>query len=269
MWHQIIVVGNVGKNPEMRYTPSGQAVTSFSVATSRKYPGKDGTQKEETIWFRVSTWGKTAEVCNQYVKKGSKVLVEGRLTPDPVTGGPRVWEKDGKSSASFEITAANVRFLSSANGQSDHAEAVEKWQGDNLTQGIDSVHVDYLQRFRSDGRDWTQFYGDVVNGMKEMAGDFATRIILGIQAKREVDKYDVPIPQMDDGQWTSGIEQQSDGMITVMRPSHYKDDGDTMDGVVIKGHKQMIVSVVKRKMGPENFKEWVSFALFSIQAPFL
>lgn len=142
----------------------------------------------------------------------------------------------------------------------DALESVEKWQGDNLEQGIDCVFVDYLQRFRSDGRDWTQFYGDVVNGHKEMAGDYSTRVILGIQAKREVDKYDVPIPQMDDGQWTSGIEQQSDGMISVMRPAHYKGDGESMDGVTVKGHKQMIVSVLKRKMGPENFKDWVSFA---------
>lgn len=142
----------------------------------------------------------------------------------------------------------------------DALESVEKWQGDNLEQGIDCVFVDYLQRFRSDGRDWTQFYGDVVNGHKEMAGDFSTRVILGIQAKREVDKYDVPIPQMDDGQWTSGIEQQSDGMISVMRPAHYKGDGESMDGVVVKGHKQMVVSVLKRKMGPENFKDWVSFS---------
>ena len=79
MYHTIIIVGNVGKDPEMRYTPSGQAVTSFSVATNRQYTSGNGEQVKETIWFRVSTWGKTAEVCNQYVKKGSKVLVEGHI----------------------------------------------------------------------------------------------------------------------------------------------------------------------------------------------
>lgn len=142
----------------------------------------------------------------------------------------------------------------------DALQAIEKWQGDNLIQGIDSVFIDYLQRFRSGGQDWVQFYGDMVNGLKEMAGDFSTRIILGVQARREVDKYGVPIPQMDDGQWTSGIEQQSDGMISVTRPSHYKSDGEDFDGVVVQGHTQMIVSVLKRKLGPENFKDWVSFA---------
>ena len=119
MFHTIIIVGNVGKDPEMRYTPSGQAVTSFSVATNRQYTGNNGEQVKETIWFRVSTWGKTAEVCNQYVKKGSKVLVEGRLTPDKNTGGPRIWTKsDGTAGASFEITASNVRFLS-ARGETE------------------------------------------------------------------------------------------------------------------------------------------------------
>lgn len=122
MFHTLIVVGNLGKDPEMRFTPSGQAVCSFSVATSRQYSGANGEQVKETIWMRISTWGKTAEACNQYLKKGSKVLVEGRLTPDKATGGPRIWTKsDGTSGASFEITASNVRFLDGANAGQAHA----------------------------------------------------------------------------------------------------------------------------------------------------
>jgi len=120
MYHTLIIVGNVGKDPEMRYTPSGQAVTSFSVATNRQYTSGNGEQVKETVWFRVTTWGKQAEVCNQYVKKGMKVLVEGRLTPDKATGGPRVWTRqDGSPAASFEVTAATVRFLSSRGEGSD------------------------------------------------------------------------------------------------------------------------------------------------------
>ncbi len=114
MYHTIIIAGNVGKDPEMRYTPNGQAVTSFSVATSRQYTAGSGEQVKETIWFRISTWGKLAETCNQYVKKGSKVLIEGRLTPDKATGSPRIWTKqDGSAGASFEVNASTVRFLSS------------------------------------------------------------------------------------------------------------------------------------------------------------
>src|SRR3990172_6087309 len=106
MYHTIIIVGNLGKDPEMRYTPSGQAVTSFSVATSRQYPGQNGQKVKETIGFRVSAWGKQAETCNQYLRKGSKVLVEGRLTPDPSTGGPRVWTGQNGPGASFEVSAS-------------------------------------------------------------------------------------------------------------------------------------------------------------------
>jgi single-strand DNA-binding protein len=114
MFHTLIIVGSVGRDPEMRYTPSGQAVTSFSVATNRQYTHSSGEQVKETIWFQVTTWGKQAEVCNQYLRKGTKVLIEGRLTPDKATGGPRTWErKDGSTGTAFEVTAATVRFLSS------------------------------------------------------------------------------------------------------------------------------------------------------------
>lgn len=122
MYHTIIIVGNVGRDAEMRYTPSGQAVTSFSVATNRKYSTSNSEQVDETIWFRVTTWGKQAEVCNQYVRKGSKVLVEGRLTPDKTTGGPRIWGEDGNPKASYEVTAGTVRFLSSKSDGSNHTE---------------------------------------------------------------------------------------------------------------------------------------------------
>ena len=113
MFHTIIIVGNLGRDPEMRYTPSGQAVTNFNLATNRQYTASDGTQVKETIWFRVSTWGKQAETCNQYLKKGSKVLVEGRLVADPKTGGPKIWQGQSGPGASFEVSASMVRFLSS------------------------------------------------------------------------------------------------------------------------------------------------------------
>ena len=124
MYHTIIVVGNVGKDAEMRYTPSGQAVASFSVATNRSYTKSDGSQEKETVWFRISAWGKQAEVCNQFVKKGMKVLVEGRLTADQGTGGPRIWTgDDGSPRASFEVTAGTVRFLSSR-GETEQSDGL-------------------------------------------------------------------------------------------------------------------------------------------------
>lgn len=112
-YHVLILVGNVGKDAEMRYTPSGQAVTSFSVATNRQYTSGNGETIKETIWFRATAWGKTAEICNEYVKKGMMVLIEGRLTPDKTTGGPRVWKKDnGDVASSFEVNINTIRFLS-------------------------------------------------------------------------------------------------------------------------------------------------------------
>jgi single-strand DNA-binding protein len=113
MFHTLILIGNLGRDPEMRFTPSGQPVTSFSVATNRQYTNANGELVKETLWFRVTTWGKLAETCNQYLKKGSKVFIEGRLTADPRTGGPRIWNgQDGQPRASFEVTAQTVRFLS-------------------------------------------------------------------------------------------------------------------------------------------------------------
>ena len=114
MYHKVITVGRLGRDPEMRYTPKGDAVTSFSIATDRQYKDGSGATVKETVWFRVSAWGKLAETCNQYLKKGKMVLVEGRLIADPASGGPRVFQKsDGSQGASFEINASEVRFLSS------------------------------------------------------------------------------------------------------------------------------------------------------------
>jgi single-strand DNA-binding protein len=97
----------------MRFTPNGQAVTSFSVATDRSYSDQAGKLVKETVWFRVSAWGKLAETCNNFLQKGKMVMVEGRLTVDAKTGGPRIWTgQDGTPRASLEMVANTVKFLS-------------------------------------------------------------------------------------------------------------------------------------------------------------
>ena len=117
MYQRIIIIGNLGRDPEMRYTPDGRSNTTFSVAESRKVDGKDNT-----TWFRVSVWNNQAELCNQYLKKGSKVLVEGRLNPDKNTGAPKVFQKkDGSWGASYDVYADTVRFLSSR-GESEQVD---------------------------------------------------------------------------------------------------------------------------------------------------
>jgi single-strand DNA-binding protein len=123
MFHTIIVVGNLGKEPELRYTPSGAPVVSFPVASNRRYTGQNGQTVQGTIWFRVSVWGKQAEACNEHLHKGQRVLVEGHLTPDPATGSPRIWDFQNKPTASYEVTAATVRFLSTrTDGEADNQE---------------------------------------------------------------------------------------------------------------------------------------------------
>jgi single-strand DNA-binding protein len=113
MYQRLVLVGNLGRDPEMRYTPNGTPITNFPMATSRKWTDAQGQTKEETAWFRISVYGKQAEICNQYLAKGRKVLVEGTLVVDEKTGGPRVYQrKDGTAGASFEVRATMVRFLS-------------------------------------------------------------------------------------------------------------------------------------------------------------
>lgn len=105
MFSKTIVVGYLGRDPELRFTPSGQQVCSFSVATSRSWTDQSGQQQEKTTWFRVTAWGKLGELCHQYLAKGRLVLVEGEVDASAWTG------QTGEPRASLEITARNVRFL--------------------------------------------------------------------------------------------------------------------------------------------------------------
>ena len=115
--NKILIIGNVGRDPEMRYTPNGNPVTSFSVATSRRYTTQ-GEQREETEWFRVSVWNRLAETCNQYVTKGMKVFVEGRLSSNEWVG------QDGEKRFGLDITASEVKFLNRP-GDSDGAQGAD------------------------------------------------------------------------------------------------------------------------------------------------
>jgi single-strand DNA-binding protein len=104
--NKCMIIGNVGRDPEMRYTPNGSAVTSFSVAVSRQWTGQEGLQKE-TEWFNVVAWNKLAELCSQYVKKGSSVYVEGRMQTHSWDG------TDGQKHYKTELIAQTVTFLDS------------------------------------------------------------------------------------------------------------------------------------------------------------
>lgn len=135
-------------------------------------------------------------------------------------------------------------------------EEIEQWQDETQTQAIDSVFIDYLQKFRPTGN-YVEYYSALMNNITAWSQDFMCRTVLGVQAKREVDSRDTPIPLMDDGQWSSTIEQFSDGVLSLVRPCLYPKD--EFDGVQVVGKDQLLVSCLKRKLGPANFKGWVKF----------
>ena len=103
--NKAILVGNLGRDPEMRHTPNGQAVVNFTLATSESWTDKSGEKQERTEWHRIVVWGRTAEMCNQYLSKGRTVYVEGRIQT-------REWEdKEGNKRYTTEINANNVNFI--------------------------------------------------------------------------------------------------------------------------------------------------------------
>jgi len=106
MYQYTVIVGNVGRDPELRYTPSGQAVCDFSVAVSRRWTDRTSNeQREKTTWFRVTCWNKLAETVNQYVSKGRQVLVTGEVDAS-------AWiDSEGNARARLEMTARDVKFL--------------------------------------------------------------------------------------------------------------------------------------------------------------
>ncbi len=108
MFHRLILVGNLGRDPELRYANNGIPMVSFPVATNHKWTDAAGQSQEDTVWFRVSVYGKQAEACSEYLTRGQKVLVEGTLVAAP-GGGPRVYErKDGTWGASFDVRATEL-----------------------------------------------------------------------------------------------------------------------------------------------------------------
>ena len=103
--NKVMVIGHLGKDPEMRYTPSGRPVTTFSIAVSRSWNTADGERRSETEWFNIVSWGNLAEICKQYLHKGQQVYIEGRLQT-------RYWEdKEGQKHTSVEVVANEMLML--------------------------------------------------------------------------------------------------------------------------------------------------------------
>ena len=115
--NKVQIIGHLGKEPEMRYTPSGKPVTTFTVAVSRSWNTLDGERHNETEWFNVVAWGNLAEICKQYLIKGQQVYIEGRLQT-------RRWEdKEGGKHNSVEVVANEMMMLGERREHSNHAQA--------------------------------------------------------------------------------------------------------------------------------------------------
>ena len=114
--NRVMIIGNLGHDPEMRYTPSGKPVTSFSVAVSRTWRAPDGERREETEWFNVVAWDSLAETCKQYLSKGQPVYVEGRLQT-------RKWDdQEGKKHSRTELVATHMIILGERRSQSTESQ---------------------------------------------------------------------------------------------------------------------------------------------------
>lgn len=108
--NKVILIGNLGSDPDVRYTPSGTAVANFNIATNESWTNKEGTREERTEWHRIVCWNRTAELCGEYLSKGRTVYIEGRLQT-------REWEdKEGQKRYTTEVVAQSVKFLGGRNG---------------------------------------------------------------------------------------------------------------------------------------------------------
>jgi len=121
--NKVILVGNLGRDPETRYMPDGGAITNISIATTENWKDKSGEKQEKTEWHRVAFFGKLAEIAGEYLKKGSQVYVEGRLQT-------REWEKDGVKRYSTEIIASAMQMLGSRGGMGGGQSAPDRDSGD-------------------------------------------------------------------------------------------------------------------------------------------
>ncbi len=132
MYQQIIIVGNVGRDPEMRYTSEGVGVCNFSVAVNKRRRNRNTNEySDQTTWFRVAAWRNLAETCSQYVHKGMQIMVVGEVTADAYVG------QDGTARANLEITARDIKFLS-RRGEGDGGD-YDGGGGDYATDNVDDI----------------------------------------------------------------------------------------------------------------------------------
>jgi single-strand DNA-binding protein len=142
--NKVMVLGRLGQDPELKYTPSGTGVCNFSVATSENWNDKNGQKQERTEWHRIVVWGKLGELCNQYLAKGRQAFVEGRLQT-------RSWDdKNGQKKYTTEIVATSVQFIGGASDRSQASDSGFDQSQSNSDNGMGDYQVSTDSNFTAD-----------------------------------------------------------------------------------------------------------------------
>ncbi len=142
-FNKIIIVGNLGKDPELRYTPQGTAVCNFSMATNERRKDKSGESQDITTWFRVTLWDKKAEIASKYLQKGTQVYIEGRLKLDEWT------DRDGNVRQTLDVTGTDMQFIGSRDDDFANNSSADDSDNTNVNNFSDSDDPDMNQDVQS------------------------------------------------------------------------------------------------------------------------
>lgn len=248
----------------------GNGKTGLMMWWARSWANILKNRPEKNRCVLYVTYEQTIEELNAFnlaAETGVSItnLAEGKSTEEEwskikVAGARRAQLPLWFMGHSFERRNGQKRPVMNAASIGEAVRAVQNWSSDNPRE-VDMVFVDYLQRIPFDGKPESKTVGHSgqLDELKDLALELGTRMVVGVQAKREVEQKPLPIPSQEDGQWTSNIEQASDGILTVCRPRKYKQEGETFGSQIVRGDTQMIITIAKRKLAPDNFARWVYF----------
>lgn len=242
----------------------GHAKTSLMMFWARqraRWLKETGHENRVVIY---ATWEQSVEELHSFY-----IAAEQRLSISDMAAG-RMKDEDWKkvNDASAKRISEPLWFIGHSTMRRSGRQpiTVETLQQavEHIQEGgneVDMLYVDYLQRIQSDVRTDSPVvkYSAIVDGLKDMALGFGIPMCVGVQASRDVEELKLPIPEMHHAQWTSNIEQSSDRVISVVRPRRYRKDGEKFGSITVTGQTQLLVNVLKQKMGEGNFAEWLAF----------
>lgn len=242
----------------------GHAKTSLMMMWARqraKWLSENNFGKRVAIY---ATWEQSIEELHTFYVAAEQQLSITKMAKGELT--EENWEKVKKATANrineplWFIGHSTMRKSGRKPITTDTlAEAIETVDKRGFI--VDSVYVDYLQRITPIGGmdSPTLAFSGIMDGLKNFALGFGVPMVVGVQASRDVEELKIQIPEMHHAQWTSNIEQSSDRVISLVRPRRYKREGEKFGSVTVSGNNQLLVNVLKQKLGEANFAEWLSF----------